>query len=78
MVGRQGETYQERTKGKDVRTSNIVAAKVGLGICVFLGCIFDPSHWFLYLSNLYWFNFTMFRPLQMRFELLSDPAVWIS
>lgn len=23
-----GETYQERTKGKDVRTSNIVAAKV--------------------------------------------------
>lgn len=24
---RQGETYQERTKGKDVRTSNIVAAK---------------------------------------------------
>lgn len=24
-----GETYQERTKGKDVRTSNIVAAKVG-------------------------------------------------
>jgi len=25
--GRQGETYQERTKGKDVRTSNIVAAK---------------------------------------------------
>ena len=24
-----GETYQERAKGKDVRTSNIVAAKVG-------------------------------------------------
>ena len=23
-----GETYQERSKGKDVRTSNIVAAKV--------------------------------------------------
>ena len=29
MVGKAtGETYQERTKGKDVRTSNIVAAKV--------------------------------------------------
>lgn len=27
--GASGETYQERTKGKDVRTSNIVAAKVG-------------------------------------------------
>ena len=23
-----GETFQERTKGKDVRTSNVVAAKV--------------------------------------------------
>ena len=26
--GRTGESYQERSKGKDVRTSNIVAAKV--------------------------------------------------
>jgi hypothetical protein len=26
---RSGETFQERSKGKDVRTSNIVAAKVG-------------------------------------------------
>jgi hypothetical protein len=27
-LGNSGETYQERSKGKDVRTSNIVAAKV--------------------------------------------------
>ena len=30
MPPNAGETYQERTKGKDVRTSNIVAAKVSL------------------------------------------------
>lgn len=30
MVTISGETYNERSKGKDVRTSNIVAAKVSL------------------------------------------------
>jgi len=34
--GRQGETYQERSKGKDVRTSNIIAAKVGRNYVLFL------------------------------------------
>lgn len=28
MGGTTGETYHERSKGKDVRTSNIIAAKV--------------------------------------------------
>jgi len=26
--GRRGETFNERSKGKDVRTSNVIAAKV--------------------------------------------------
>ena len=30
MVRHSGEIYQERSKGKDVRTSNIVAAKVSI------------------------------------------------
>ena len=29
-----GETLQERSKGKDVRTSNIVAAKVNSSFCI--------------------------------------------
>jgi hypothetical protein len=33
----QGETLQERSKGKDVRTSNIIAAKVRTeSVCVCL------------------------------------------
>jgi len=30
MSHRTGETFHERTKGKDVRTSNIIAANVSL------------------------------------------------
>ena len=40
-----GETLQERSKGKDVRTSNIVAAKVRLG----LG---ERCLWYLAVSRL--------------------------
>ena len=29
---RRGETFNERSKGKDVRTSNVIAAKVGVMI----------------------------------------------
>ena len=35
----QGETLQERSKGKDVRTSNIIAAKV----CAEIVCECSPS-----------------------------------
>ena len=42
--GRRGETFNERSKGKDVRTSNVIAAKVGLiGFCKFL---IHDLHWF--------------------------------
>jgi len=35
-----GETLQERSKGKDVRISNIVAAKVSYCIYIIVGIVF--------------------------------------
>jgi hypothetical protein len=38
MANRAGENFQERSKGKDVRASNIMAAKVSLVECLTAAC----------------------------------------
>ena len=45
MAVSTGETLQERTKGKDVRLSNIVAAKVCMCVCIVARKTNDLFQW---------------------------------
>jgi hypothetical protein len=81
MAGPTGETLQERTKGKDVRTSNIVAAKVRLGYGFTVGEMFLFVTSFLFRNlhhQMFLSAFINIRLLPMQYERLWAPEEWIS